>query len=75
MQPIVQRRKIQIEELDDCWMVNPPGGLHDSAIVALAWVKNQDDAAAKAGISRITTIEWITKTRTGRSIVKVISNP
>lgn len=57
----------RFSEDDAYWMVDPPGGLHDTAEVALNWVRRRD-----ARSKRHSTIVWHTETEEGRDAVAAL---
>ncbi len=62
------------EDGESYWMVDPPGGLHDTAAKALEWVKSRSDRTAKIyGISSATVVTWHPATRVGRRVAKALA--
>lgn len=73
--PITYREcRVAIVEREDCWMVDPPGGLHDTAAEALAWVRTRDERDVEHdGVSRVTILEWHPTTRIGKLVVSALT--
>lgn len=70
------RRTVEVHELEHGWLVTDgrsDAHTYPTAADALKAIRSEDEDSAKRGVSTITTIEWETKTRTGRAVVRVLA--